>query len=97
MVLQKLSSKPFRSDEPLEGHPLPPFQAHFLKPINGLEDAAVNSEGEPTWYHHVTYMRIGLRPLSCHHQTLTCPKSRLTHQPGSQQMPHESLEAAGHL
>ena len=54
MVLQKLSSKPFRSDEPLEGHPLPPFQAHFLKPINGLEDAAVNSDFEPTWYHHVS-------------------------------------------
>ena len=37
---------------------------------------------------------LGLQ--SCHHQSLVCPKSPLTHQPGSQQMPAQLLESAGH-
>ena len=68
-----------------------PFQAHFQKPINDT----FRSEGQ-LCTNMVTHMQTGLQPLSCHHHSLLCPKSRLTHRPGSQQMPAQLLEPVGH-
>ena len=43
------------------------------------------------------HLQSVLRMLSCHRQNADCPKSRLTHLPGSQQMHCHLLELAGHL
>ena len=55
-----------------------------------LADGSVVTWGDPEFGGD-----LGLQ--SCHHQILGGPKSRLTHQPGSQQMHSVLLEAAGHL
>ena len=53
-------------------------------------------EGRPCG-NTVTHMQTGVRPLSCHHPPNSRPKSRLTHQAGSQQMHCQLLEPVGHF